>query len=123
MHPLRSDRSYCRLSDYNFGYLGYQSEPDSNAVQVQGYPAVPSLGVTYPSLMNGAGLYNTRKNRLLYTADTTGGQSGGPVLVYSYVTNRWSRASAIHHGGFTQNKNQGRRIKGLVSWFKTNSGY
>ncbi len=129
---FREGWGYCDFATYNVGYLGWQSVGNSVSGiwgHVSGYPSEqmkPSW--SYPELVyheRGDGYTTfTYPDRVFYTVDTTGGQSGGPFT--SYFANGDYRVRGVHkgyHPGVFSESNQARKMtQSLFNWFVANGG-
>lgn len=117
--------SSCRLNDYNFGYFGFRTRSTIQHTEVKGYPASPP-GLTYPALFTHVSNTWYFREYMRYSTDTTGGQSGSPVLYFKSLVTGAPRLPAqqgnqvlgIHKGQYIS-QNWGRRLDGgLIRWMR-----
>lgn len=112
---LRGNGAWCPTSGYTGGWFGW-NEPVSGNMDTwtAGYPATPPFGWSYPTQTHQSSALTSVAEvgwYLAYTHDTTGGQSGAPVVT------TWSsggyRVRGSHWGAPYASAN---RNHGIAMW-------
>ena len=124
---FRGHGAWCPTESWNFGYFGWKSVPIGSkfASHMSGYPLDEPL--PFPSWQKPTLVYSYKGSQSIYTSvfqpnvvkfthDTTGGQSGTPLISYDSTSGYQARAILKGHGPAT-NRNWGREFNGGVADF------